>query len=355
MARRVIIGKHPTLDKYGMWVSKPTFDAASVNGEELLVDTTKVNLQPIFSNAIVNPTLTKNSTKTFEQPTYAVVLAGTGIANGQICYEYDILFGVDLGYIPVCFITYSSSDAAGPYPSVLVKSDRLTLQYWQVQEQTYLGDTFIYGFQYNQFGFVSAAAAYTLAVTIYYTVFRQAITDTYTTGTATNVPRVIVSPTKIKVSRDGFNVNTATPTQTALEVDLSAPASNQLKYSGIFLKGTARTDQGPWQTVTISQPQGSFLYTTGVYFMDRKYLTIPFGKTFSKPPQVLYSLRNLNNTAAGAYQRYSAIRAVTNGTTGTVVWVSASTTELTLRVEYNTYGTAIGSRDWEFSYVVFQA
>jgi hypothetical protein len=179
-------------------------------------------------------------------------------------------------------------------------------------------------------------------------VFNQPITDTYPLGPATGVNRVIVSKDKIKISRDGYDVSTSTAPQTAFNVDFTSANSSQLKYSGVFMQGTARTDTGTWNTTQV----GNTLI--GQQEVTRKYRTIPLNKTFSSPPQILYAIRNLNDLTKGAYQRYSAIRSVTNGTIGTVVWVSASTTELTLRVDYNTYGSAVGNKDWEFSYVVFQ-
>lgn len=344
MPRRVIIGKHPGKNEYGIWVSKPGFDAADINIDNLLLDTSSFNSQPVFSGSISNFTLTKNPAKSIEKGNqYSFADPG----DGSICYDYEIPFGFDLGYVPACFITFNSTGGGGPYPRVLVKSDRLVLEYWRKQGY--------YPQSYNQtFGYLWAyagpGASYTFDVTVYYTVFRQSINDTFPMGVAAGVPRVIISPTQMKASRKGFDVTTATRTQTAFEVDFSKPAQDQLKYSGIFLQGTARTDAGSWQVSRITVP-----FTTGVQYVDRKFLTVPFGKTFAKPPQFLYALRNLNNPAAGAYQRYSAIRRVTNGTIGTVVWASASTTELTLRVEYDTFGTPVGNRDWEFSYVVFQS
>lgn len=344
MPRRVILGKHPSKNEYGMWVSKPGFDAADINIDNLLLDTSSFNSQPVFSGSLSNFTLTKNSTKS-DQKSNQYSFSDPG--DGSICYDYEIPFGFDLGYTPACFITFNSPDGGGPYPRVLVKSDRLVLEYWQIQDSWPASYNQYFGYQWL---YRTPNDSYTFTTTVYYTVFQQSIGDTFSTGSATGVPRVVVSPTRIKASRKGFDVNTATRTQTAFEVDFAKPVQNQLKYSGIFLKGTARTDTGPWQVSRITVP-----FATGVQYVDRKFLTIPFGKTFTKPPQFLYALRNLNNVAAGAHQRYSAIENATNGTIGTVAWASASTTELTLRVDYDTFGTPVGSRDWEFSYVVFQS
>lgn len=344
MPRRVIIGKHPNKNEYGMWVSKPGFDAADLNVDNLLLDTSSFNSRPVFSGSVSNVTLRKNTTKSNQKSDQ---YSWSDPGDGSICYDYEIPFGFDLGYTPACFITFNSTGGGGPYPRVLVKSDRLVLEYWHAQGYYPATYNQFFGFQYL---YKTPNDLYTFDVTVYYTVFQQSINDTFPIGGATGVPRVIISPTRMKASRKGFDVTTATRTQTAFEVDFTKPAQDQLKYSGIFLKGTARTDTGPWQVSRITVP-----FANGVQYVDRKFLTIPLGKTFAKPPQFLYALRNLNNTAAGAHQRYSAIRGVTNGTIGTVVWASSSTTELTLRVEYDTFGTPVGSRDWEFSYVVFQA
>jgi hypothetical protein len=349
MPRRVIIGKHPINSKYGMWVSKPGVDAASSIEDDLLLDTTKFNIQPLLKGSITGPVLTKNASKSNEKG-YEQSFSPATPSDGQICYEYDILFGVDYGFIPACFVTYSSTEGGEPYPAVLVKSDRLTLQYWRQHQSYYTGQFQQGGFTIYQFNANAAPSTYQFATTIHYTVFNQPITDTYPTGSASGIDRVILSKDKIKISRDGYDVNTSTAPQTSFNVDFNSADSNQRKYSGVFMRGTARTDTGTWSSVQISNRLMS-----GTQIVTRKYMTIPFGKTFSSPPQILYAIRDLNNLSAGAYQRYSAIRAVTGGTIGTVVWVSASTTELTLRVDYNTFGTAVGNKDWEFSYVVFQA
>lgn len=338
MSERVIIGKHPETNKKGIWVSKPGKSALSNNDSDYLINTNRINSQPILVGSSVEPTLTYTSTGSVKRDTYGLGHPG----SGRLRYIKEIPFGFDLGYTPLCFVSYSSSGGGDPYPSVYAKNDRLVLEFYMRQgvvETTQNGYDVYFSFE--------APDTYKINATIHYVVFRQNISDIYTSGSNIDATRVVISSKKIKCSRDGYDVNKTTRNNLSFDIDFDD--TNQPPYSGVYIKGTSASNDGTWSSVQINN------VFAGEEQITRKYKVINFGKTFSKPPQVLYSLRNLSSPSSGAYQRYSAIDTVTNGTIGTVAWVSVSETALTLRIDYNTYGSTFGARNWEFSYVVFQS
>jgi len=158
------------------------------------------------------------------------------------------------------------------------------------------------------------------------------------------VNRIRLSNTQFKVSRPGFNVDTATPEQIAFDGFSGDP------YAGVYLSGETNTEDGSWTTVQT----GSFFFPSAISF--RKIKTINLGKTFSQPPQVLWTLREIGNQTLGGYAKYSHVantgQAGNNIIAGTTVWASCTTTQLILRVEFPVSG--IGITNWLMSYVVFQ-
>lgn len=159
--------------------------------------------------------------------------------------------------------------------------------------------------------------------------------------------RVVITPSMFKLSKAGFDADTAAAENILFDGMTGSP------YAGVYLAGASRVDDGTWATVSVGNVfAGQLTYT-------RLLKTINFTKTFSQPPQVLWTLQNYNDTAAGGYNKYSYVAYANNYNnnyvSGLAVWASCSTTALTLRVDFPNYGAgSAGIRTWNFAYMVFQ-
>jgi hypothetical protein len=136
-------------------------------------------------------------------------------------------------------------------------------------------------------------------------------------------------------------VDSATLAQIAFDGMIGDP------YAGVYLAGESSVNDGTWSTVT---------GTTGGASFTRKLKTISLGKTFSSPPQVLWTLKDINAVITGGVCKYAYVDTSGAETSlyarGATTWASCDTTTLTLRVDRpNTY---LGNLDWIFSYMVFQ-
>lgn len=158
------------------------------------------------------------------------------------------------------------------------------------------------------------------------------------------VARILFNPTVgLKVSRPTYDVNTAPIAQVAFD-------SHGDPYAGVFLAGQSDSTTGGWTTETV------YCSIFGAVSFTRLRKTITFSKTFSAPPQVIWTLRDVHNPSSGDYAKYgySSASAATGTITcnGVVAWASCTTTDVTLRIDYTpSYG---GNKDWIFSYMVFQ-
>lgn len=158
------------------------------------------------------------------------------------------------------------------------------------------------------------------------------------------VARIRLNPTVgLKVSRAAYDVDAATSEQIAFE-------SFGDRYAGVYLSGQSASNDGSWTSETVY----SSVY--GAVACTRLRKTIALGKTFSAPPQVIWTLRNANALTSGDYAAYGYMNvSVATGAVAYISmssWASCSTTELTLRVDYTP--TYTGNTAWYFSYMVFQ-
>ena len=161
MGARIILGTRGT--EVGLWVSKPTKLATSTAYDDLLVDTTRINSQPIFKGQVVNPTINQNSTYSL-----AVSTPGVGIANPGYAGYYQLVMSHNLGYIPLCHISIGSSNAGDVYPQVFLTTNDLYLLFQQRMSGEWV--YYISSWNYQQ---DSAPSSYTFNCSIGYTIFRQ--------------------------------------------------------------------------------------------------------------------------------------------------------------------------------------
>jgi hypothetical protein len=155
------------------------------------------------------------------------------------------------------------------------------------------------------------------------------------------MPRVIISPTQFKVSKQGYDAAT-----TSAE-NLLFDAFSGNRYNGVYLSGIAYSSAG-WASYQIGNVYlGQVQHT-------RRYYDVGFGKTFAQRPQVLLALRPVGDDGFGAYPKYTHVEQQTNGLVGTCVTAVCTTTYLRITVDSPTYGTGSGAVNWNVSYVVFQ-
>lgn len=87
MPKRVIIGHRSDINETGMWISAPGKDAASANSDDLLVDTTRFNIQYVQKGIIISPTLPLISDTHY-----------TTYENVYVCDTWDGYWGPPGGY-----------------------------------------------------------------------------------------------------------------------------------------------------------------------------------------------------------------------------------------------------------------
>lgn len=173
MARRIILGANGA--NTGMWVSKPGKDAASTVFEDLLIDTTRINTQPVMKGTIVNPSLSRYRADDYPLENrylwdqlykkYYWVACINGNANDY--YRYTITH--NLGYIPLCHISIESANAGEPYPQVYLSSTQLMLEFVYTRE----GETNWNGSFWQTLKIDAPGDPWNFGCNISYTLFRQ--------------------------------------------------------------------------------------------------------------------------------------------------------------------------------------
>lgn len=138
----------------GLWISAPGKDISSTVFEDLLVDTTRINTQPLVKGFINGTTLNFDIARTepikAKQGLQLLINQTTGAAQyylvwltGMACYSLTIPH--NLGYIPLCHLSVQSPYAGTPYPSFYIDENYLRLIYyetWDVTAPTWNGSTY---------------------------------------------------------------------------------------------------------------------------------------------------------------------------------------------------------------------
>jgi|LauGreDrversion4_2_1035121.scaffolds.fasta_scaffold47317_2 hypothetical protein len=152
--------------------------------------------------------------------------------------------------------------------------------------------------------------------------------------------RIAISSSGFRVSKPGFDVDTAT----VLNIQFDGYGT---RYNGVYLSGIAYSSAG-WPSYQIGNVYlGQVQHT-------RRYFDVSFSKTFSSPPQVLLAMRPAGDGSWGASPKYSHVQSASNGLVGSCVTAACNTTRLRITVDSPTYGTGSGATNWDVSYVVFQ-
>jgi hypothetical protein len=156
--------------------------------------------------------------------------------------------------------------------------------------------------------------------------------------------RIKISSTEFKISRPGYDVNTAAADQLAFDGFAG-------KYNGLYMSGVVAYDE-TWTWTDIGNP---FL---GNYVVKIGTKEILFGKTFAQPPEVIVSIRPTGNATVGGKPGYSAQHHTPAGSNiDHMVNVGAATKNDRLIIYQNRSLDNLGdfySRDWEIAYLVFQ-
>jgi hypothetical protein len=152
--------------------------------------------------------------------------------------------------------------------------------------------------------------------------------------------RIRISPAQFKVSRSGFDVDTAADENIVFDGFAG-------RYNGLYMQGTSAYD-GSWSSVT----QGNVFL--GQFQFTRRYKTISLGKTFAQPPQVIVGIRPTGDDTVGSRPTWSAqyAGASAGSFVGGVAGAFTTTTDLVLYIDTPDFGVTF-SVDWEFNYIVF--
>ena len=122
MSQRVILGNNGS--NVGMWISAPGFDASSTVFEQLLVDTTRINMQPIMSGVISALSMPTTSSVA----PYGVYTSGVWF-NIAGWMQWSMTVTHNLGYVPLCHLSILNYEPGTDSPQVFITSTTFTLVY----------------------------------------------------------------------------------------------------------------------------------------------------------------------------------------------------------------------------------
>lgn len=173
MSQRVILGKKGA--DYGMWISAPGKEVTSSVYEDLLIDTNRVNTQPLIKGFLSDVTLSYDGSRSYPAfPNCGFIQSfGFPVAHdGNAFYSYSIPHG--LGFIPLCHLSIKSLTPGSPRPRFFITSSNLELVYEENHgsQYTYAGQNGSTPIWNNQGD--CKPGSYTFnELTIHYTLFRQ--------------------------------------------------------------------------------------------------------------------------------------------------------------------------------------
>jgi hypothetical protein len=175
MPARVILGKKGT--DTGLFVSVPGKNAAtSTVDEDFLINSNRINTQPVWKRIITNPVLTRDGRSYTPPKEDRFWFDGTYIgwkysAVGLSYYTTTINHG--LGYIPMCHLSVGSTNGGDPYPSIFIDNNKITLEYRETQGIYNQEPSYVTSWT-NGYGLTcDMPASYTATATFHLTLFRQ--------------------------------------------------------------------------------------------------------------------------------------------------------------------------------------
>jgi hypothetical protein len=174
MSQRVIIGKKGS--DYGMWISAPGKEATSSVYEDLLIDTNRINTQPLIKGFLSDVTLDYDAGLSSPALPNCSAFQNIGIVplahNGTAYYKYTIAHG--LGFVPLCHLSIRGLTAGSPRPRFFIDTTNLILVYEENHGAyaEYAGGVSP-NITWNNFGDCKPSSYTFSELTIHYTLFRQ--------------------------------------------------------------------------------------------------------------------------------------------------------------------------------------
>ncbi len=173
MANRVLLGNRG--GEMGLWVSAPGKDVYSGVFEDLLVDTTRINTQPLIKGFTSGTTLAYDAGRT-TGPTIGQNYAVNQTTGKFAWYAwafpgtaaYSLTIPHNLGFIPLCHLSVMSDYGGTPYPNIFIDANNLVFVYYENWDAVNIWDGSTY-----QAVLDVKASAYTFNCDFHYTLFRQ--------------------------------------------------------------------------------------------------------------------------------------------------------------------------------------
>jgi hypothetical protein len=170
MSTRIILGKKDSEE--GLWVSAPGKNATSTVFNDLLVDTTRINTQPLIKGLVSSLTLYFNGSLSVEPTIWHVNTSVTPTTyywnSGVATYIYDIVH--NLGFVPLCHISILSSYAGTPSPHMFIDDEKIRLKF----DETWYGFNAVGGYsEYNVPD--SKPSSLSFNYDLHYALFRQEV------------------------------------------------------------------------------------------------------------------------------------------------------------------------------------
>jgi hypothetical protein len=122
MPARVIIGDKG--GQKGMWISVPGKSASSTAEEDLLVSTSRTNLNPVMAGIISKPVLSR---KGGDSRASVRDDSNSGLVDSDGWLHYEKIYYHNLGYTPIAFFSVGSAYAGEHYPQIYINSSEIRL------------------------------------------------------------------------------------------------------------------------------------------------------------------------------------------------------------------------------------
>lgn len=110
----------------GLWVSAPGKDVSSTLFDDLLVDTNRINTQPLMKGVVTDITLMFDDSLS-QSPTLIVGYPYYMWADGYSVLKMDIPH--NLGFIPLCHLSILTEYGGYASPFVYIDSSKIRLYY----------------------------------------------------------------------------------------------------------------------------------------------------------------------------------------------------------------------------------
>lgn len=107
-----------------MWISVPGKSASSTAEEDLLVSTSRTNLNPVMAGIISKPVLSR---KSGDSRASVRSDSDSGLVDSDGWLHYEKIYYHNLGYTPIAFFSVGSSYAGEHYPQIYINDTTIRL------------------------------------------------------------------------------------------------------------------------------------------------------------------------------------------------------------------------------------